>query len=118
MRFECKDVATLFFFEQRAVQDHGVARVQDGKPGRAALAVQSYAVRVHRCGLLRMGRHAVAAARSSNEKGWVGGCCVCVRVCVYVYVVRLVGLCGGSRYWEVGLLARSCPLNVRGLARC
>ena len=42
----------------------------------------------------------------------------CVRVCVYVYVVRLVGLCGGSRYWKVGLIARSCPLNVRGLARC
>ena len=48
----------------------------------------------------------------------MGGCCVCVCVCVYVYVVRLVGLCGGSRYWKVGLIARSCPLNVRGLARC
>ena len=50
--------------------------------------------------------------------GWVGGWVLCVCVCVYVYVVRLVGLCGGSRYWEVGLIARSCPLNVRGLARC
>ena len=43
---------------------------KDGKPGRAALAVQSYAVRVHRCGLLRMGRHAVAAPCGSNEKVW------------------------------------------------
>ena len=69
-------------------------------------------------------QHAIAIAGigCANDTGglggWVGGCCVCVRVCVYVYVVRLVGLCGGSRYWEVGLIARSCPLNVRGLARC
>ena len=60
---------------------------------------------------------AVATSASFNFDAWLaawdprnGG--------VYVYVVRLVGLCGGSRYWEVGLIARSCPLNVRGLARC
>ena len=29
-----------------------------------------------------------------------------------VYVVRLVGLCGGSRYWEVGLML------LRGRANC
>ena len=60
----------MFLFEQRAVQAHGVARIADGASGRATLAVQSYAVRVDRCGLLRMGRHAVAAPRGSNEKVW------------------------------------------------
>ena len=35
-----------------------------------AMAVQSYAVRVQRCGLLRMGRHAVAAPCGSNGKVW------------------------------------------------
>ena len=43
---------------------------QRGAPGRAALAEQSSAVRVQRCGLLRMGRHAVAAPCGSNEKVW------------------------------------------------
>jgi hypothetical protein len=60
----------LFLFEQRAVQDHGMARIEDGAPGQDALADQSCAVRVHRCGLLRMGRHAVAAPCGSNEKVW------------------------------------------------
>jgi hypothetical protein len=33
MRFECTGVTTLFFFEQRAVQDHGVAPLFRTCPG-------------------------------------------------------------------------------------
>jgi len=40
------------------------------RQARARRAGRAYAVCVHRCGLLRMGRHAVAAPRGSNEKVW------------------------------------------------
>ena len=67
-------------------------------------------------------QHAIAIAGigCANDTGglggWVGGCCVCVRVCVRagclcLLTVRLVGLCGGSRYWEVLL-----PLSASSTA--
>ena len=37
--------------------------------------------------------------------------------CLGLLTVRLVGLYGGSRYWEVVLIARSCPLTVSQGAR-
>jgi hypothetical protein len=93
-----KGVATLFFFEQRAVQDH-------------RLWVGGWVLCVRACVCASVCACVCACVLCVYL-------CVCACVCVCLLTVRLVGLYGGSRYWEVVLTARSCPLNVRGLARC